>query len=76
MAARFRKAGVTAIGACAGAAVAAWALQQKESPFKVSYIIFESLLYTYIYIFPFIQTISDNRIKTERKGKKKFETTC
>lgn len=36
MASKFRKVGVTAVGACAGAAVAAWALNSKDkSPYMV-----------------------------------------
>lgn len=35
MASRFRKLGVTTLGACAGAAVAAWAINANDSPYKV-----------------------------------------
>lgn len=40
MAARFRKIGVTTLGACAGAAVAAWALNPFDKSFSVSFYFF------------------------------------
>lgn len=36
MASRFRKVGITAIGACAGASLAAWALNPFDKSFTVS----------------------------------------
>lgn len=37
MASRFRKVGVTAIGACAGAGLAAWALNPFDRKYAVSF---------------------------------------
>lgn len=63
MATRFRKLGVTTLGACAGAAVAAWAINSKDSTFKVVFIImgvimniykliqkFKSYFYDFLYV--------------------------
>lgn len=40
MAARLRKFGVTTVGACAGAALAAWAINANDSPYKVVVVVY------------------------------------